>query len=96
VPDRVPAALPVLSEVQQNEVLPRKAQIPSSLGPLVSLVARDRVYIRGGDGREELYDLVHDPLESVDLAGYPQFRAELDRFREELGALRPDATTEAR
>jgi arylsulfatase A-like enzyme len=92
----VPGSLPVLSEVQQNEVLPRQAQIPSSLGPVVSLVSRDRTYIRGGDGREELYDRLHDPLETVDLSGYPQSRAELDRFREELGSLRPDATTRAR
>ena len=90
VPDRAAAAaLPVLSEVQQNEVLPRKAQIPSSLGPVVSLVSRDRVYIRGGDGREELYDLVHDRLESVDLSGYAQFGVELEHFREQLDVFAP-------
>lgn len=93
--DQLTAKPPVLCEVEQNEVLPRRPQIPSSLGKLVSLVARDQVYIRSGDGREELYDLAHDPLETVDLAGYPQSRAELDRFREQLSRLRPDETTPA-
>jgi arylsulfatase A-like enzyme len=79
-----PEAQSILSEVEHNEVLPRSPQIPSSLGPAVSLVSSDRVYIRSAGGREELYDRVHDPLESVDLAKYPQYRPEIDRFRKEL------------
>ena len=74
----------MLCEVQHNAALPRTVQIPSSLGPVISLVSRDRVYIRCDGGREELYDLLHDPLESVDLAKHPESRQAIDRFREEL------------
>jgi hypothetical protein len=42
--ERVPDTLPILCEVQQNEVLPRKTQIPSSLGPVIALVSRGRVF----------------------------------------------------
>ena len=66
---------------------PRVAQIPSSLGPVSSLVSRDRVYIRSHGGREELYDLLHDPLDAVDLAGYPESRVVIDQFRDELSRL---------
>ena len=59
-------------------------------------MSRDRVYIRSDGGREELYDLLHDPLESVDLAKYPQSRPVIDRFREELSRLCPGVTTPAR
>jgi arylsulfatase A-like enzyme len=93
---RAPETLPILSEVERNEVLPRSAQIPSSLGPVISLVSGDRIYIRGTGGREELYDRVHDPLESVDLAKYPQSRPEIDRFREELTRVWPNAPELAR
>ena len=90
---RAPETHPILSEVERNEVLPRSAQIPSSLGPVISLVSGGRVYIRGAGGREELYDRVHDPLESVDLARYPQSRPEIDRFRDELEGFGPTPAT---
>ncbi len=85
--ERVPETSPVLSEVERNEVLPRTAKIPSSLGSVRSLVSGDRVYIRSDGGREELYDRLHDEMESVDLAKYPQSRPVIDRFREELDRL---------
>jgi arylsulfatase A-like enzyme len=87
---------PVLCEVQHMDEAPRLAQIPSSLGPVSSLVSRDRVYIRSHGGREELYDLLHDPLDAVDLAGYPQSRVVIDQFREELSRLTSGANTPPR
>ena len=80
---------PVLSEVERNEFLPQMPQITAASGPLRSLVTQDQVYIRGDDGREELYDRVHDELEAVDLVKYPQSRPFLDRFREEINRLCP-------
>ena len=90
--EQSPETSPVLCEVQRNELLPCTAQIPSSIGPVRSLVSREWVYIRNADGREELYDLAHDPLDSVDLTRYPQSRPVIDRFREEFGRLYSDAT----
>ena len=94
--EQSPETSPVLCEVQRNEVLPRTARIPSSLGPIRSLVSRDQVYIRNSDGREELYDLAHDPLDSVDLTKYPQSRPVIDRFREDLRQLYSDGTCPTR
>ena len=94
--ERLPETSPVLCEVQHIEINPRPDHIPSCLGPVSSLVSRDRVYIRGDGGREELYDLSNDPLESSDLAEYPQSRPVIDRFREELSRLCRGVTTLAR
>jgi arylsulfatase A-like enzyme len=78
---------PVLSEVQQMKHIPRTERLPSSLGPVESVLLGDRVYIRRADGHEELYDLTHDPFEFSDLAGFPESRQALSRFREELDRL---------
>jgi arylsulfatase A-like enzyme len=94
--EQPPETSPVLCEVQRNELLPRTARIPSSLGIIRSLVSRDRVYIRNADGREELYDLAHDSLESVDLTKYPQSRPVIDQFREDFRRLYSDGTYPAR
>ncbi len=80
----------VLCELQHYVAFPEDAQIPFRFGPSASLVARDRVYIRGYDGGEELYDLRNDLLEIVDLARVPEFRNEVERFRDEMGKLRPE------
>ena len=79
---------PVLCEVQQIDVF-RHVRIPASLGPVASLVSRDRVYIQGAGGREELYNL-NDYLELVDLGRDPRSRPEIERFRGELARLRSD------
>ena len=94
--ERPPETSPVLCEVEHMKTLPRTDRIPATLGPLISLVSRDRVYIRSYGGREELYDLLHDDLESVDLTKYPESRQDLDRFRDELSRLCPGVTTPVR
>ncbi len=87
--DRLQETCPVLCEVQHITSAPRTAHIPATLGPVRSLVSRDHVYIVSDGGREELYDLWHDDLESFDLAKDARFRADLDRHREDLGRLAP-------
>ncbi len=90
-PDRLAGASPVLCEIQHIRTSPPKAELPSTLGPISSIVSGDRVYIRGAGGREELFDLSRDELESVDLAKEEGSRPEIERLRRELGRLNPGA-----
>lgn len=78
---------PLLSEVEHQKKFPPSPHIPASLGPLQSVVADDRVYIRNSDGREELYDLEGDPSESHNLAGEAGSPPVLERFRDRLSRL---------
>lgn len=80
-------AAPVLSEVQHMKHIARAERIPSSLGPVESVLVDDRVYIRRADGHEELYDLTTDPFELADLARLPESSGELGRLRKELERL---------
>ena len=41
-------------------------------------------YVLYQDGAEELFHLAEDPSESKNLAGNPEYKAELEAFREEL------------
>ena len=52
-----------------------------------SLVANGMHYIRTADGMEELYMLSSDPQETFNMAGEPNARATLERFRFTLGAM---------
>jgi arylsulfatase A-like enzyme len=79
---------PLLSEVEHQKKFAPSPLIPASHGPLQALVDADRIYIRNPDGREELYDLEHDPAEAHDLAGSPDARPVLEQFRASLGQLR--------
>lgn len=80
------SALPssVLSEVEHQTNSTRMLEVPATLGPVKSLVSGGQVYIRNGDGREELFDLKNDPLDMRNLADAPQSRPVLDRFRGDL------------
>jgi arylsulfatase A-like enzyme len=60
---------------------------PVMRGDMQSLVAGDVHYIRNGDGREELYDIVLDPAEDRDLASHESERPTLQRFRVLLKAV---------
>ena len=87
--ERLTEPSPVLCEVQHIETGPPRPEIPATVGPVRSLVTRDRVYIRNAGGREELYDRVHDDWEAVDLAGHPHSHRDIDRLRKELCRLSP-------
>ena len=82
-------ARPVLSEVAHRPKTRSKNpnRPPAWRGPMASIVARDREYIRNADGREELYDLA-DPDESRDLAKSPEAESLLPPFRETLDRLK--------
>ena len=51
-----------------------------------SLVSGKYHYIKNHDGREEVYDLVNDPLEEHDLVQMEEGRLVLERFRGSLEA----------
>ncbi|MEJ7638330.1 MAG: hypothetical protein WKF75_10240 [Singulisphaera sp.] len=51
------------------------------------MVTEGKVYIRNGDGREELYDLEEDPHEENDLAGAATSAPLLERLRATLKVL---------
>jgi hypothetical protein len=96
VPGR-PSAGPVLSEVDEPAKGPANGgRSPVFRGAMKALVAGDTVYIRNGDGREELYDLATDPQETRDLAGSPAAAAVLERCRGDLEGLLRDDTRPAR
>jgi arylsulfatase A-like enzyme len=78
----------ILSEtwlkLEKNPRPPKHVFTPVQWGPMRSLVGEGYVYIRLANGREELYDLEHDPAEVDNLAGRPEVAALLDRFRHRL------------
>ena len=83
---RSPASAdPPLSEVDISAKVPDNlSHAPAGRGPMKSLVAEEKVYIRNGDGLEELYDLDNDPSESHNLATSPDADPTLRRFRATL------------
>jgi len=78
---------PVFSEVEpaRNQA----ASMPSSRGPMKSLVRYPYHYILNGDGVEEVYDLSVDPAEFEDLAPVAGNEALVASLREELARLAP-------
>jgi arylsulfatase A-like enzyme len=67
---RVPSTSPAYSEVSLRERVSKNPNRPPAWrGPMQSVVAEGRAYIRNADGREELYDILGDPIELHDLAG---------------------------
>jgi len=59
---------------------------------MASLLADGKLYIRNGDGVEELYDLETDPSESHNLAGSDAARDTLTRMRDALSRISPPST----
>lgn len=80
---------PILSEVDNPMKIKHAngGRSPVFRGPMKALAADQFVYIRNGDGREELYDVAADPQELRDLSGSPDLRATLERFRTGLDRL---------
>ena len=60
---------PVLSEIDDDDGRFREGP------PSRAVVDEGLSYIRSGEGREELYDLIRDPGETRNLAGEPSFQA---------------------
>ncbi|MGP0067137.1 MAG: sulfatase, partial [Isosphaeraceae bacterium] len=56
-------------------------QSDASHGPMTSILADGKVYIRHGDGGEELYDLDVDPEESHNLSGTEEAKPVLEQCR---------------
>lgn len=73
---------PLLSEVSRHENQP--AWYAVSKGDMQSIIVGRHHYIRNGDGREELYDVVADPGEMADLAASENSRAVLEVARVSL------------
>ena len=84
--DRPPHA-PVLSEVAHQKNLEPVPGIPATAGTVRSVVSAGKVYIRGGGGREELFDLKNDPHETTNLVGSADLRPPLEHFRDLLDRL---------
>jgi arylsulfatase A-like enzyme len=77
---------PLLLETNKPILLTNQGREPAAKGAMKSLVAGGMHYIRSGDGSEELYALKSDPEERFNLAGAPNARQVLERFRAGLAA----------
>ncbi len=83
-----PKADPLLAEIdRQEELRLDRPPPPAARGRMTEVVAEGKVYIRNGDGREELYDLERDPREVNDLAGAAASAPLLERLRATLKGL---------
>ena len=80
------------SEVALRDTVSKNpARAPAWRGPMQSLIAEGKAYIRNADGRAELYDILSDPAESHDLAGSSNADAlGLFRFRDSVQSLLED------
>lgn len=78
---------PFLAEVDRPQLAEEQPHVPAARGAMRAVVAGGRVYIRNGDGAEELYDLEGDPSEARNLAGAEESETALRPFREALGRL---------
>ncbi len=75
----------VLSEADPSHHLPSELDhAPINRGPMRAIVTDSHVYIRNGDGKEELYDLEADAHELVNKAGAGFHDPPLDHFRATL------------
>ena len=86
---------PLLMETGKPPGLTNQGREPVAKGPMKSLIADGKHYIRSADGREELYHLKTDPDERGDLAVYPAAAEILRRFRDRLSAMLKDGTVAA-
>ena len=86
--DASPQPEPSLSEVDAPVMsAPNQGRSPVFRGPMKAVAAGKHVYIRNGDGQEELFDMEADPMQSRNLAGLPQAQSILDQIRTDLDRL---------
>jgi arylsulfatase A-like enzyme len=88
-----PGPEPCLAEVDgPAKTAPNLGRSPAFRGPMQAVVCGQDVYIRKGDGSEELYDLTADPAQRRDLARAPNVGPRLDARRALLEQLTRDDT----
>jgi arylsulfatase A-like enzyme len=76
---------PVLASVDGPvQAAPNQGRSPVFRGPMKAVASGAQVYIRNGDGREELFDVDADPGQSRDLAGLDESRSDLERLRDKM------------
>ena len=81
---------PIVSEVNVRTKISRNPDRPPSMrGPLSSILAEGRVYLRDAVGREEIYDL-SDREEANNLALPEVNRALLERYRNAFDRINTD------
>ena len=73
---------PVLSEVGHQTTIAPTPGVPASLGPVTALTTEKEVYIRNGDGGEELYDRVQDPGETQNRISAGSVPQSVELYRE--------------
>ena len=73
---------PVLSEVGHQTTMAPTPGVPASLGPVRALTTEKEVYIRNGDGGEELYDRVQDPGETQNRISAGSVPQSVELYRE--------------
>jgi arylsulfatase A-like enzyme len=66
---------------------PNQGRSPVFRGPMKAVVSNNHIYISGGDGKAELFDVAADPEQLHNLSGLPESRANLDRFHSALNEL---------
>jgi arylsulfatase A-like enzyme len=76
---------PLMSELDRYDWAPEWT--PIHRGDMKSLVEGRLHYIRNGDGEDELYDAVADPVEATDLSAEPSMRRDLERLRAALDSV---------
>ena len=86
------ASSPVLSELDPSAAeVADPLQSDLSRGYITAIHDGGKVYIRHGDGGEELYDLDVDPAQADDLSAKQEFRQVLDRCRQLLKQVGQDS-----
>ncbi len=79
---------PSLSEVDSPVMsAPNQGRSPVFRGPMKAVAAGKHVYVRNGDGQEELFNVEADPMQSRNLAGLPQSQSILVQIRKDLDRL---------
>jgi arylsulfatase A-like enzyme len=78
------------------EIVDREPQAPADWRPPQSVIVGEMLYIRDGDGREELFNLADDPAEINNLVDSPAARPELERCRSARERLGADGATKGR
>jgi arylsulfatase A-like enzyme len=70
-----------------TETADEQSTIPVGTTEGRSLLAKNKLYIRTKNGREELYDLATDPAESHDLSKSAEFQPLLQQFRMKMTSI---------